>query len=66
MSHYRYNNRYATMPEIKRCIRFYEKRHWNWIGVVGYLCHCALNDSMQREAEAMAEAIKGTKYKVKP
>jgi hypothetical protein len=47
------------------CIRFYEKRRWNWLGAVGFICHCALGENMQREADAMARALTGIKYRSK-
>jgi hypothetical protein len=54
------------MKEIRQCIAFYERRRWNWVGAVGFLCHLALVESAQRKADAMAEAMKGVKYRAKP
>lgn len=53
---------------VRNCIAFYDKRDWDWIGAVGYICHCALGESgrMQREAEALKHAFRGIRYKEKP
>ena len=45
---------------ISDCIRFYEKRGWNWVPVVGYLCQKALGEMSDLDkAKAMAESLKG-------
>lgn len=51
---------------VRSCISFYEKRGWNWLYVVGYLCQKAIGDLNDiTKAQALAQAMRGIIYKEK-
>lgn len=59
-------NAKAHRKLVRDCISFYEKRRWNWLYIVGYLCLKAVGELEGiTKAQALAQAMRGITYKEK-